>query len=1346
MKKMCLRMMFLSCVTALLPMTANAFLIPPTPVSPTFDAAGDVALTGEGVSAKLTTVADKIQEKQAEVMNAIKFEGIKFPFKIDSSIFHKEQGYPVIASARTISASESIDITDEESIIAGMDKLFYVYPEYLLEAYPQYQEAVKKAYRQKGIEFGNDSMIEMYITVRDLETRMAALKEEFDTLSKCFVQGEDADSDICDSASPSDEELGVWTNYYKINSVYDSMLKITEELMAIKAQYEVAQSILAGITPRMPEKETEPDKTSYNDVFTYTQTTQMAFAQYASDEGDKSAKTKKNEKINITEATPYEVKSRFSGTATQFQSLAEANNAYQTLQLAVTAHNLKRQLPEYKRGFDEYLKIKKLHQKAVEQVLKSEQCAIKFVDEYYPNSVEVWAGKGCSYSGTNLVCNSGKTVTAENLTGLQTGDTICGNYICNNYGINKYSNRGGMSGWLLSAYKAAKAVKTIELTSDDFATEVMESDTENATDAEKVAEKYKQKDSGLEDSSLLRPSNEPKLEAQTRHEEMMTWQLGAEMAKAIGADMASSSPKWGNIKGAYPIWTDEKRFYDQYLELKYDNIKKYIEKADIRDVTVSLAMKISGEITGFNGNPDLPEGFTVDSVKEYNAQALSNMLPLAQKAVARDAVVSNLASVKQNADLAIKKLRDDYLNDLQRLEKQKLSVYADLDTANIELNDMKIQYNDAVKERQDAEANAEYEKQTIKISQEKSKESDEYSGSFEKRAEEGVAYMNKKAEEARAKEDSALNNVDAKREQIDKLRSRLEGINNKIAELKRNYAANASDLEYKNISAINNAVAAEKEKIVQHPLAGSDFISSALNFTTENAALKKIYLGGVISVADNAVEAFKKSALASVDDAYDKIKNLGDARYTLEGHKQILQIHHDMIEDMKQVNAKFSGSSLLTFGDVRALAKLAASTIVEQMCNGEQCYQPDANYFVGLEAKTADFQAPKSIVITYTAPLREVVHFDGVDFDNVIKSDLWKTTRADFLAYGQDIPPVWKRILEPNGFVERDVDITEILGGDINKSAGDNLLRGSKYPCAFGGFVIDIENGGYRLYTKTVTTRKCTDVKSAKVTGPTSARITFNDDSSFKVGAIIKEPSPQSRAEVSELAQILSYAKSSAGVFPPTIKAGGLEFNATLVKIMEYLEDMENNDDDESSEEDIHKMNEYRKALLTRNVFGDYLNFVDMETSYQDAEDELEVKMNETREFLIAKFADIGYVPPADFDLSDENTYNTIAKALTERKNAYVAEGAQQIQNIQPLNDLLEEKIKKVKNILGALQMDNEELVDLDDNTAPDAELSEKIKTARADNEAHSKYNEEAEKEFQNNMNNFEEPYCGSGE
>lgn len=1352
MKKSYLHIGLFTFTIALLPLKADAWLIPPTPISPTLDVAGDVGSAVQGAFTKLSTVYDSYNQKQAEVLDALKSAGKIIPFKIDTSVLHKEKGYPAIASVRTIETSEVADITDEDSIVAAMDELFYTYPPAMLKKFPKYQEAVKKAYRQKGMEFGNDSMIEMYIAVRDLEARMIKLKEEFDALSGCYVQGkENNDSAACDSASPNDEELGVWTNYYKLNAIYDSMLKITEELTAVKAQYEVAQAILAGINPRIPTDDEinhagDEEKTSYNDVFTYTQTTQMAFAQTSY--GDYTVTPVTTAAANVptvTDAKPYEVKTQFTGTAKQFQSSAEANNAYQTLQLALTAHNLKRQLPEYKRGFEEYAKMKKLHEKAIEQLLKSEQCAVKFVNKYYSGSVDVWAGEGCNYTGTNLYCDSGRPVTPENLKKLQEGDVLCGKKICSSYGINKYSNRGGMSGWLISAYKAAKAVKTLELTSDDYSTSLI-ADGDGGIDAmEKNTERLKQENaSGLGDSSLLRPSDEPKAEAENRREELMTWQLGAEMAKAIGADMASGTPKWGGMKSAYPIWTDEKRVYDQYLELKYDNIKKYINNADLRVVAVNLAKSINGAITDFNGEPELPEEFTIDSVKEFNVAALTNMLPLAETAVAADAPVSNLAAAKQKADAAVKKLRDDFLASLAVLENQKNSVYTSLDAANLELNGMKEKYNDAVKERQEAEANAEYQKQTIKISQEKSKESVAYNKSFEKRGEQGVAYMQKKAEEAKTKEETVLNGIEAKREQIDKLRSQLESLDEKIARLKSDYAANASALEYQNMQALKQAMQQQQDSIVQHPLSGSSFVSEAANFATEDAELKQTYLSAVLGVTDNAIDAFKTAALASVDEAYGKIQGLGDARYTLAGHQQILQIHREMMQSMQEVNATFAGSDLLLFGDVKALAKLAATAIVEQMCGGEKCYQPDDNYFVGLDPKLADFQAPKGIIVSYTPPMREVVHFDGVDFGNVVKSDLWKTTRADFLAYGQEIPPIWKLVLEPNGFVERDVDVTELLGDVNNTDAGDEVLRGDKYPCAYGNYVVDIKNGEYKVYHKKITTKKCTDVKSVKVIMG-RGYITFNDGADFKTGAVENESTNKSEGK-SELAQILSYTGDAVITFPPKVTSGGLGFSNTIAKIMQYLDEAEADDSDDTSDEDIHKMNTYRKALFTRNVFGDYLNFVEMETHYQDSVDELEVKMNETREFLIKKFADIGYTPPADFDLSDEGTFNTISTALDSRKNTLTAEGAKQIAEVKPLNDALEEKIKKVKNIMGSLQMDNEELVDLDDNSEPNSELSEKIKTARVDEKARSKYEEEAEKEFQNNLNNFEEPYCGNEE
>ena len=121
---------------------------------------------------------------------------------------------------------------------------------------------------------------------------------------------------------------------------------------------------------------------------------------------------------------------------------------------------------------------------------------------------------------------------------------------------------------------------------------------------------------------------------------------------------------------------------------------------------------------------------------------------------------------------------------------------------------------------------------------------------------------------------------------------------------------------------------------------------------------------------------------------------------------------------------------------------------------------------------------------------------------------------------------------------------------------------------------------------------------------------------------------------------------------------------------------------------------------------------------------------------------DVEYKPAEDFDLSDDDTYNEIMSALDSAKNDYVEESVNIIQSIQPLNDVLEEKLTKVDNIAGALQMDSDELVQLNDNMAGDSELAEKIKSKQADNAARDEYDKEAQDVFGDNLNNFEEPYC----
>ena len=88
-------------------------------------------------------------------------------------------------------------------------------------------------------------------------------------------------------------------------------------------------------------------------------------------------------------------------------------------------HNLKQQLPEYRKIFIEYNKMKALHEKAVEQLLKSESCNVNYVGNYYTDPVEMWYGRGCKRNGRTISCDTDRQLTSETLKNLLPGDVLC---------------------------------------------------------------------------------------------------------------------------------------------------------------------------------------------------------------------------------------------------------------------------------------------------------------------------------------------------------------------------------------------------------------------------------------------------------------------------------------------------------------------------------------------------------------------------------------------------------------------------------------------------------------------------------------------------------------------------------------------------------------------------------------------------------------------------------------------------------------------------------------------------------------------------------------------------------
>ncbi len=1328
----------LSCLTVvLLPLVAaHAFLpLPPGPVTPTIDPPGDATLGIEGAVKKTKAMIDEGQRIQSETLEKIK-SGEFIPFKLDISFFHKEKDEPNIAVAKTISPSTVADIKDEASIVEAFHKLFLTYPQDVIDLFPNNPNAVKKAYRDKAVEFSNDSMLEMYIVVRDLEEHMAALKKEYDTLTSCYVKGNSESSTACESASGTDEELGIWTNYYKLNVIYDSLLKIAEELTAIKAQYEVAQSLRKGIEPTEEEKASE-EKVSFN----FKQVMPLAYAQLSERrEAVRSENSQDSEPFKLRKNTfqpnsnlvpaaakPYKLESPFAGTDDQFQSLALTNNAYQQLKLAIDVHNLKRQLREYRKVFVEVSQMRQLHEKAVEKLLDSEKCIISYLGNYYGSPENVWLGSGCSYSGNKIVCNSGITVTPDNLKNMKQGSMLCPgdkNKICQSAGVSEYAARGGFSGWLVSAWKTAKAQTVLALNEDNLAQTVLSNDLggENLADMQAGQDVFVSEiEAGVSDSPYLKPSDAPKIEAENREQELLAWQIGAEGAKALGKDMISNSPVWGKVKAAYPLWNDEKYFYDQYLAEKYDNMKSYIRSLDMRRQAVKLAIDITDALSG----SDKLNGVSLADVKSYNNTVLQEALNLLDKEDTPVPVENAVSKAQKEADAALAKLTGNFNARRVSLDNTKSSVYQNLDTQNLALNEFKKAQNDANQEIKSANADTQMQDMLVDIARQRAEKSADSMSNFKSDAEKAKDENEQHIETSESAAAAAEVQVDAKRDIIDELNLRLQQAEDDLTRAKSDFAANASAQEAAGLADVKQAAelsAAENKALA---LKNSEYLAKVLRRHSSGGLLdaaKRQALMSIVNLADDLIAGAKEKAIAKIDDGYNQIQKLDERKYA--DHGQVLKIHRQIIENLKKPVAgvritDLSLIGLLNAGKVRAIANnIFNELVVSSLCAENSCYQADGRYFVGLPAKEADFQAPKAVVTTYTPPLREIVHFDSVDYDNVVKSDQLKTTRAAFLDYGREIPQIWQQMLGNKGFVEKDVDIEAILAH--NDNADDVLLRGGTYPCLAGNYDVDFLNGSFYIYPTTRKTKICRDVKAVKIYAGAMAQVVVNGETiRAKYGSALPKRNP------SELSLLLSYNN-------------GLGFNAKLNDIMDYFEKLEGSND---SEPDAYG-NIYEKALLRRNQFGDFLKFVEVESVYQAAIDKLEVKVGEMRQKLQTEFDKIDYKPAEDFDLADDKTYDEISSVLDEAKNKKLQEAIATAAQIQPSNDVLKDKLTRINNVISALQLDNDEVVHLSDNMAGDSELSEKIKRAGTDREVMNKYEEEARQEFEKNMNSFDEPYC----
>ena len=100
---------------------------------------------------------------------------------------------------------------------------------------------------------------------------------------------------------------------------------------------------------------------------------------------------------------------------------------------------------------------------------------------------------------------------------------------------------------------------------------------------------------------------------------------------------------------------------------------------------------------------------------------------------------------------------------------------------------------------------------------------------------------------------------------------------------------------------------------------------------------------------------------------------------------------------------------------------------------------------------------------------------------------------------------------------------------------------------------------------------------------------------------------------------------------------------------------------------------------------------------------------------------------------------------LDEPLNGLDNEGVEEMEAVNVSdNEIVEERLDKIKNIFTALRKDKEAYISLSDVTDSGAELDERIKTEEANHKVTAEYKKRADEEFEKQLKSYPIPFCAA--
>lgn len=836
---------------------------------------------------------------------------------------------------------------------------------------------------------------------------------------------------------------------------------------------------------------------------------------------------------------------------------------------ALVYHNMKQMLPDYRKTFKTLKEAEEYHDKTIEYLQDSGECIKGYLEPHYQNPAKAWFGEGCDYfdQGTIYCHYTPEKEISDGSESKGLFDDICPDDSQHKCFIQKLEDSDmdkGVAGLLLAYYNEGKTADALqetqaylkegeeqpvvdtEKTSDKSYTAqvnieggdevsgdketyvtgrddavMMGRDNANASDVLPSASSVQSKVSTTRDDQeadeiLKDPAKAESLADETRKGHLMNWIWGATMANVISADLDSAHPKFGTRKNKFPLWNDQKEFYDQYIDGKYDNIAQYMERAPMPNGIMSAAEAINDvfeyeeiveKVLDALGNVKLEVTVDKEQQKSVIADAIETVKDKftdvkdgakADIDAIIDAETAKLESLKAKHNEKMKKL----LSEKEQLQKQLGQTNKNLDVANQAYNNAggKIASSTNIDRatKENDESNKELAKKyktpvdlSASPANKKFAEMKTSSSEMRKSAEEELKIKEKEAQTLEKSSQMLAKLLKQKKEEIENER--------------RNFIKEYSKAEEDAKSAFSDKI---YEYLEQGVLLKDEDVTSVIETAINDAAEKlseelSSEYGEKISITLPTIAASgagqmiaclrgkaAQIALDTKEQGMEALRNSGRIYYN-EYAPQVEGEHRSMIDKMKSIgDCAIEGVP----------SEPIAAKVFGDMCDSVNCTTPDVsrddsgliNYFVGGVGVIDDLKAPTPPVAFSSAPMREIFHFDIADYESIEKyyedgnmdnpssSDITITSEG-FLKLGEDMqstqqeaqkdldskdniagtfPEIWKYVLRRHTYGQKQFDLTRLLGSkevgdDVRGNPDKNYLRSGSFPCYIDDNVID---------------------------------------------------------------------------------------------------------------------------------------------------------------------------------------------------------------------------------------------------------------------------------------------------